>query len=144
MIWSSETDLWNAFGSGDVWIAYAWPDDWVQMKAKKLPVVYMHPKERPLSWVGMLHAAARARRASTLAHAYVDAWSSRQVGEVARGQLRATGHANTTAQPAVAATCCKALQLDNPKSVGEPHAHIDRDIPRRALYAKLWDEVKAS
>src|SRR6266576_2090105 len=35
LIWSSETNLWEAFGSGDIWIAYAWPNDWVQMKAKK-------------------------------------------------------------------------------------------------------------
>ena len=32
LIWSSETDLWQAFGSGELWIAYAWPNDWVQMK----------------------------------------------------------------------------------------------------------------
>src|SRR5437868_15494257 len=29
LIWSSETNLWEAFGSGEVWIAYAWPTDWV-------------------------------------------------------------------------------------------------------------------
>ena len=34
LIWSSETNLWEAFGSGDLWIAYAWPNDWVQMKKK--------------------------------------------------------------------------------------------------------------
>src|SRR3954447_10824514 len=26
MIWSSETNLWEAFGGGDLWIAYAWPN----------------------------------------------------------------------------------------------------------------------
>ncbi len=54
LIWSSETNLWAAFGSGDLWIAYAWPNDWVQMKKKGLPVVYMHPKEKPIAWVGMM------------------------------------------------------------------------------------------
>ena len=52
LIWSSETNLWAAFGSGDVWIAYAWPNDWVQMKKKGLPVVYMHPKEKPTRGLG--------------------------------------------------------------------------------------------
>ena len=37
-----------------------------------------------------------------------------------------------------------ALQLTNPKAVTEPNAHLDRDIPRRAVYAKAWEEVKAS
>ena len=45
LLWSSETNLWEAFGSGELWIAYAWPNDWVQMKNKKLPVVYMRPRE---------------------------------------------------------------------------------------------------
>ena len=45
MFWSSETDMQNAFASGDLWIAYAWPADWVAMKAKGLKVAYMHPQE---------------------------------------------------------------------------------------------------
>ena len=87
LIWSSETNLWEAFGSGDIWIAYAWPNDWVQMKKQGLKVAYMRPKEKPIAWVGMFmllktsyaaEARARVRRRVELD----------QVGEVARGQLR--------------------------------------------------------
>src|SRR5206468_10513208 len=35
-----------------------------------------------------------------------------------------------------------ALKLTNPRAVTEPNAHLDRDIPRRAVYARLWEEVK--
>jgi hypothetical protein len=28
--------------------------------------------------------------------------------------------------------------------VGPPNAYIDRDIPRRDLYAKLWQGVKSA
>jgi hypothetical protein len=42
------------------------------------------------------------------------------------------------------APVCIALQLANPRAVTEPNAHLDRDIPRRALYAKMWQEVKAA
>ena len=38
----------------------------------------------------------------------------------------------------------KALRLTDPRAVTEPSAHLDRDIPRRALYARMWEEVKAS
>jgi hypothetical protein len=38
----------------------------------------------------------------------------------------------------------RALQLNNPRAVTLPNAYLDRDVPRRALYAKLWEEVKAS
>jgi spermidine/putrescine-binding protein len=141
MIWSSETNLWEAFGSGDLWIAYAWPNDWVQMKKKKLPVVYMHPKEKPIAWVGNLMLLKGTPRYH-LAHAYADAWSSTKSAKWLEDNY-GYGHANIEARPA-SSDLLKALQIANPKAVTEPNAHLDRDIPRRALYAKMWEEVKAS
>jgi spermidine/putrescine transport system substrate-binding protein len=141
MIWSSETNLWEAFGSGDLWIAYAWPNDWVQMKKKGLQVVYMHPKEKPIAWVGNLMLLKGTPRYH-LAHSYADAWSSTRSAKWLEDNY-GYGHANTLARPA-SSDLLKALQITNPKAVTEPNAHLDRDIPRRALYAKMWEEVKAS
>lgn len=140
LIWSSETNLWEAFGSGDIWIAYAWPNDWVQMK-KKLPVVYMHPKEKPIAWVGMFMLLNGTSRPD-LAHAYVDAWSSAKSGKWLEDNY-GYGHANTLARPA-SSDLLRALELTNPRAVTLPNAYLDRDIPQRALYAKLWEEVKAA
>jgi spermidine/putrescine-binding protein len=141
LIWSSETNLWEAFGGGDIWIAYAWPNDWVQMKKKKLQVVYMHPKEKPIAWVGMFMLLKGSSRPH-LAHAYVDAWSSASSGKWLENNY-GYGHANVLARP-TSSDLLRALQLTNPRAVTEPNAHLDRDIPRRALYAKLWEEVKAA
>ncbi len=139
--WSSETDLWQLFGSGEVWIAYAWPNDWVQMKKKRLKVVYMHPKEKPIAWVGMFMLLKGTSRPN-LAHAYVDAWSSAKSAKWLEDNY-GYGHANTVARPS-SSDLLRALQLTNPRAVTEPNAHLDRDIPRRALYAKMWEQVKAS
>ncbi len=139
--WSSETNLWELFGSGDVWIAYAWPNDWVQMKKKGLKVVYMHPKEKPIAWVGMFMLLQGTPRPK-LAHAYADAWSSAKSAKWLEDNY-GYGHANTQARPS-SSDLLKALQLTNPKAVTLPNAYLDRDIPRRALYAKMWEEVKAS
>jgi hypothetical protein len=38
----------------------------------------------------------------------------------------------------------RALKLGNPRAITEPNAHLDRDTPRRELYLKLWEDVKAS
>ena len=141
LIWSSETNLWEAFGSGDIWIAYAWPNDWVQMKKKKLKVVYMRPKEKPVAWVGMFMLLKGTPRPK-LAHAYVNAWSSKKSAAWLEDNY-GYGHANVLARPA-SSDQLKALQLTNPKAVTEPAAHLDRDIPRRAVYAKAWEQVKAS
>ena len=141
IIWSSETNLWEAFGGGDVWIAYAWPNDWVQMKKKGLPVVYMHPREKPIAWVGMFMLLKGSPRPQ-LAHAYVDAWSSQTSAKWLEDNY-GYGHANTLARPA-SSDLLKALELTNPRAVTLPNAYLDRNIPQRALYAKTWEEVKAA
>jgi spermidine/putrescine transport system substrate-binding protein len=141
LIWASETNLWEAFGSGDIWIAYAWPNDWVQMKKKKLPVAYMRPKEKPIAWVGMFMLLKDSLRPQ-LAHAYVDAWSSTASAKWLEDNY-GYGHANTLARPA-SSDLLHALRLTNPRAVTEPNAHLDRDIPRRATYAKVWEQVKAA
>jgi spermidine/putrescine-binding protein len=141
MIWSSETDLDQAFAAGDLWIAYAWPADWVSMKAKGLPVVYMKPKELPISWVGYFMLLKNTPRFN-LAHAYVDAWSSKKSGDWLENNY-AYGHANTLARPSSPDTL-KALNLNNPKGIIEPYAHLDRNVPRRPLYVQTWNEVKAA
>jgi spermidine/putrescine-binding protein len=141
LIWSSETNLWEAFGSGDLWIAYAWPNDWVQMKKKGLKVVYMRPREKPIAWVGMFMLLKGSSRPK-LAHAYVDAWSSARSAKWLEDNY-GYGHANTLARPS-SSDLLNALRLTNPRAVTEPNAHLDRDIPRRAVYARMWEEVKAS
>ncbi len=141
LIWSSETNLWEAFGSGDIWIAYAWPNDWVQMKKKGLKVVYMHPKEKPVAWVGMFMLLKTSQRPD-LAHSYVNAWSSTASAKWLEDNY-GYGEANTVARPS-SSDLLTALQLANPRAVTLPNAYLDRDIPQRATYAKLWEEVKAS
>ncbi|MGB2875150.1 MAG: extracellular solute-binding protein [Gaiellaceae bacterium] len=141
-IWSSETtDLDQPFAAGDYWIAYAWPNDWVQMKAKHLKVVYMHPKEKAVSWVGMLMLLKGTPRYH-LAHAYTNAWSSTKSAKWLEDNY-GYGHANTRARPS-SSDLLRALQLGNPRAVAEPNAHFDRDIPRRAVYAHMWEQVKSS
>src|SRR5438132_1242545 len=141
MIWASETDMDNAFASGDIWIALAWPNDWVQMRKKKLKVVYMHPKEKPIAWVGMFMLLKGTPRPH-LAHAYVNAWSSKRSAKWLEDNY-GYGHANKLARPS-SSDLLRALQLSNPRAVTLPNAYLDRDVPRRALYAKYWEEVKAS
>jgi spermidine/putrescine transport system substrate-binding protein len=141
LIWSSETNLQEAFASGEIWISYAWPADYAAMKAKKLPVVYMRPKETPIAWVGMFMLLKGSPRPA-LAHAYVNAWSSETSAKWLEDNYF-YGHANTLARPS-SSNLSRALDLSNPKAVAEPNAHLDRDIPRRDLYEKLWEEVKAS
>ena len=140
-IWSSEASMNTDFASGNVWIAYAWPADYWAMKGKGLKVRYMFPKEKPISWVGMFMLLKNTPR-PRLAHAYVDAWSSLKSAEWLENNY-GYGHANTKARPS-SSDLLKALKLGNPKAVAEPNAHLDRDTPRRDVYIRMWEQVKAS
>ena len=77
-----------------------------------------------------------------LAHAYVDAWSTKPSAVWLENNY-GYGHANTEARP-TSSDLLRALQLSNPHAVGLPNAYLDRNIPQRAQYAQLWDEVKAA
>jgi hypothetical protein len=80
---------------------------------------------------------------------YTDSWATARHAWSSKASAKwlednyGYGHANLQARPA-SSDLLNALQLTNPRAVTEPNAHLDRDIPRRALYAKYWEEVKAS
>ena len=76
------------------------------------------------------------------AHDFANAWSSTQSATWLEDNY-GYGEANTRARPK-SSDLLRVLQLTNPNAVAEPHAHIDRHVPRRALYARLWEEVKAA
>ena len=141
LIWQSETNMNEAFAGGDLWITYAWPADYANMKAKGLKVAYMRPKEKPIAWVGMFMLLKGTPRPE-LAHAYVDTWSSLKSANFLENTYY-YGHANRLAHPSSDALS-RALQVNNPKALGPANANLDRNIPRRALYEKIWEEVKAS
>ena len=143
-IWNNEASLDTDIENGNIWIAYAWPNDWVITKAKGKKQGegrYMLPKEKPISWVGMFMLLKSTPRYH-LAHAYVDAWSATKSGKWLEDNY-GYGHANTKARPS-SSDLLKALNLTNPKAVVEPNAHLDRDVPRRDVYVQLWEEVKRS
>jgi spermidine/putrescine transport system substrate-binding protein len=141
LFWSDELAMQTAFAAGDIWIVYAWPADWAAMKSKGLKVRYVHPKEGAISWIGMFMQGKDTPRPEH-AHAYVDAWSSKQSGTWLENNY-AYGHANTLSRPK-SKDLLRALQLTNPNALREPNAHIDRYIPNRQEYAKRWQEVKAA
>ena len=131
----------NAFASGDLWIAYAWPNDWVTMKAKGLKVQYMHPREGPLSWVGMLMLGKGSPRPQH-AHAYADAWSSVQSASWLENNY-GYGAANLKARPK-SSDLLRVLEAHRPERRSRAECAHRPYVPRRAVYARLWQQVKAA
>ncbi len=80
-----------------------------------------------------------------LAHAYVDAWSSAKSGKWLEDNY-GYGHANTPSRPDVESDLVQGAAA-RPTQGRSPSRtrYLDRDIPRRrATYARMWEQVKAS
>ena len=91
------------------------------------------------AWVEAGCALAAPRLAAERRALVASVRTSERIGEPSGS----SGAARTAVQ-AIALGLLNALRLTNPRAVTEPNAHLDRDIPRRAVYAKLWEEVKAA
>jgi spermidine/putrescine transport system substrate-binding protein len=142
-LWATSTDLYNDFGSGNVWIAYAWPDNYVDAKSKGLDVVYPEPTEGRLSWVcGFV--LAKDTENYHHAHEFVDAWASARTGRWLLDNYY-YGHANTKVDlEGIDPSLVESFHLGDPSALEEPKAHIDRFVPRRRVYNRVWEEVKAA
>jgi hypothetical protein len=130
LIWSSETNMQEAFASGDVWISYAWPADYAAMKAKGLPVAYIKPKEKPIAWVGnfMLSRTRRVRSSRT---------PSRRVSSAKSGKWLEEnyyyGHANTpSVRRRAQFEAARDRQPEGPAGEREPRFDILRRRVREA------------
>jgi len=142
-LWATSTDLYNDFGSGNVWIAYAWPDNYVDARSKGVDVVYPEPKEGRLSWVcGFV--LAKDTENYRHAHEFVDAWASARTGRWLLDNYY-YGHANTKVDlEGIDPSLVEGFHLGDPSALEEPKAHIDRYVPRRQVYNRVWEEVKAA
>lgn len=141
--WSTEPDLKADFRNGSVWIAYAWGGTFADAKQAGLDVVYSEPKEGRLSWnCGLV--LAKETKNYYHAHAYADAWISKQSGDWIIPNYY-YGHANTTVDvEGIDPLLVEAFHLDDPTSLQEPRAHLEQWVPERHRFAKAWEEVRAA
>jgi spermidine/putrescine transport system substrate-binding protein len=131
------------FKNGNVWIAYAWGNAFSQLKNAEIPVVYPFPKEGRLSWNCGLVLAGETENYYH-AHAYADAWLSKQSAEWIIPNY-AYGHVNTTVDTStIDPALVEAFALDDPGALQEPRAHLEQYVPDRRRFARAWDEVKAA
>lgn len=142
-MWSSQTDFDTDIANGNVWVGYAWAGSWTAAKKAGLDVVYAEPKEGRMSW-NCGFVLGKDTPNYHHAHAYVDAW----IGSASANWIvpnYAYGHANTTVDlAAIDQDLVAAFHLDDPASLTEPRAHIERYVPDRKRFAKAWGEVKAA
>jgi spermidine/putrescine-binding protein len=140
--WNSQSGMQQDFASGNVWITYAWPSDWLAVR-KKVPAVYSTPKEGRLAF-DCGFSIFKGTKNYFHAHKYVDSWVSPASGEWLLNNF-AYGTSNTKVDlTKVSKTLVKAFELQDPGLLDSGKVHVLQHNPNQAKYDKAWQEIKAA
>jgi spermidine/putrescine-binding protein len=140
-IWSTGGELTNLFENHEVVAAMGWPLMTNQLRAAKFPVGETIPKENTTGWIDHLMITAGSEH-KDLAYKFLEymirAETQKKVTDV-------TGYAPANAGAAQFMTPeqQKSLHLDNVDEY-QKRIYFWQNVPRRAKYNEIWNEVKAA
>ncbi len=140
-IWSTGGELTNLFQNHEIVAAMGWPLMTNQLRQANFPIGEVIPKENTTGWIDHL-MITKASSHKDLAYAFleymVEAQTQKKVSDFTH---------YTPANPASAQTMSdaekKGLHLDDPDAYMQ-RIYFWQDVPRRAKYIEIWNEVKAT
>lgn len=140
-IWSTGGELTNLFQNHEIVAAMGWPLNTNQLRKLNFPIGETIPKENTTGWIDhlMITAASPHKELATQFLAYmIEAKTQKLVTDVTH---------YTPANPGAGAFLSdeekKGLHLDNPYAYMQ-RIYFWQDVPRRARYNEIWNEVKAA
>ena len=140
-MWSTGGELTNLFQNHEVVAAMGWPLMTNQLRKLNVPIGETIPQENTTGWIDHLMITSSSQ-SKELAHDFLEymiqARTQKQASEV-------TGY--TPANPGAAQFMSdiekKNLHLDNVDAY-QKHIIFWQNVPRRAKYNEIWNEVKAA
>ena len=140
-MWATGGELTNLFQNHEVVAAMGWPLMTNQLRKINFPVGETIPKENTTGWIDHLMITSGSEQRE-LAHNFleymIDAKTQKEVTDV-------TGYtpANPTAAQFMTVEEIKSLHLDNVDNY-QKRIYFWQNVPRRAKYNEIWNEVKAA
>src|SRR5579872_5403996 len=140
-IWSTGGELTNLFQNHEVVAAMGWPLMTNQLRKVNFPIGETIPEENTTGWIDHLMITAASDN-KDLAYQFlnymIQAKTQKQVTDV-------TGYtpANPQAAQFMTAEEKKNLHLDDVDAY-QKRIYFWQDVPRRAKYNEIWNEVKAA
>jgi len=140
-LWSTGGELTNLFQNHEVSAAMGWPLMTNQLRQSNFPIAEVIPKENTTGWIDHL-MITRESPHKELAYAFLEYMIQ------ARTQKEVTDVTHyTPANPGAAQFMTdaekKSLHLDDPEAY-MLRIYFWQDVPRRAKYIEVWNEVKAA
>lgn len=140
-MWSTGGELTNLFQNHEVVLAMGWPLMTNQLRKSNFPVGETIPKENTTGWIDHLMITAGSEN-KDLAYKFlefmIEAQTQKKVTDV-------TGYtpANPHAAQFMTADEVKNLHLDDVDNY-QKRLYFWQNVPRRAKYNEIWNEVKAA
>jgi len=139
--WTTGGELTNLFQNHEIVLAMGWPLNTGQLRKLNFPIGETIPKENTTGWIDhlMITTASSRKDLATEFLAYmVEAKTQKLITDVTH---------YTPANPSAAQFMTddekKLLHLDNPDAYMQ-RIYFWQDVPRRAKYNEIWNEVKAA
>jgi spermidine/putrescine-binding protein len=140
-MWSTGGELTNLFQNHEVVAAMGWPLNTVELKKKNFPVGETIPKENTTGWIDHLMITSASEN-KDLAYRFleymVQAKTQKLVADVTNYVT-----ANPQAGHLMSAEQRQGLHLDDVDTY-QKRIYFWQDVPRRAKYNEIWNEVKAA
>jgi spermidine/putrescine transport system substrate-binding protein len=148
-------DMQPAFKSGDIWVTYAWPNDFNDMLVAGLDAGWLKPTQGELAWYcGFIMGKDSKNYYHN--HQYVNSFIDKaacvdlaNIFVYASANLKVEKSDLTIAKPGdrksayAQPEAVDVLNLGDPNRVAPP-VHMEQFIPQRAKYQQIWEDVKAS
>ncbi|HEY2121732.1 MAG TPA: ABC transporter substrate-binding protein [Candidatus Acidoferrum sp.] len=140
-IWSTGGELTNLFENHEVVAAMGWPLMTNQLRAANFPIGETIPRENTTGWIDNF-MITKASSHKELAYAFLDYMIQAQTQKKVSDVTHYTP-ANPGAAQFMSVEERKGLHLDDSDAYMQ-HIYFWQDVPRRAKYIEIWNEVKAA
>src|SRR6202167_3420938 len=140
-MWSPGGELTNLFQNHEVVAAMGWPLNTVALKKVNFPVGETIRKENTTGWIDHLMITAGSEN-KELAYQFLEYMIEAQTQKKVTDVTRYTP-ANPQAAQFMTADEVKTLHLDDVDNY-QKRLYFWQNVPRRAKYTEIWNEVKAA
>jgi len=140
-IWATGGELTNLFQNHEVILAMGWPLNTNDLRKLNFPIGETIPKENTTGWIDHLMITSASSH-KELAHAFLEYMIEPNTQKLITDRTHYTP-ANPGASQFLTPDEIKGLHLDKPDAYMQ-RIYFWQDVPRRAKYNEIWNEVKAA
>jgi spermidine/putrescine-binding protein len=140
-LWATGGELTNLFQNHEVVAAMGWPLNTAELKKQNFPVGETIPKENTTGWIDHLMITAASEN-KELAYQFLEYMIQAKTQKLVTDVTHYTP-ANPQAAQLMTASERQVLHLDDVDNY-QKRIYFWQDVPRRAKYNEVWNEVKAA